>query len=163
MVFNGIQTGVLPGPPFMPVGSQNIKSTIERAVSGVRLDTLARTILSTLNIEPDADNSRFFSSTNVDLLHEEILKKVQERTHKILQKQSQHDLVLIMRSAYMTNPGAGITALNQTVVDQAVEIIVVNLEMHEHAQSTVERSQSLMDYGVSTTVTGTKFYEREKK
>jgi hypothetical protein len=162
MTFQGIQTGALPGPPFLPIASQNVKMTIEQAVSDLSIDAKAREILSTLSIEADTTSARFFSASNLDHLHQSILLGVHERTKKILQKQSEHDLVLIMRSAYMNNRRWDVAQLNSAVTDIAVDIIVTNLEMHDLAQAHEARATQVLDYGVSTNTTGTKFYERIK-
>lgn len=160
-VFHGTQIAALPGPPFLPIASQNVRATIERP-SDVYLDPKARMILSTLGVIPDALTARFFSSSNIDHLQDAIMLGVKKTTGVAIQRQSEHDLVLIMRSFYMRNTDATLASLNEAVVGEAMKIISDNLDLHVVSQKSVQRSQVLMERPISTNIAGTKFYEQQQ-
>lgn len=155
----GMQTGALPGPPVMPVASQNVNMVIERT-EDVNVDAKAKLILNTLGLIPNATNARFFSDLNIEHLQQSVVDLVRQLTGYRIDKQSEHDLVLIMRSFYMRNQDAPLASLNAAVVKEAVKIIADNLELHAVAQASDSRFSQVIDRPISTNVAGTRLYER---
>lgn len=158
-VFEGMQTSALPGPPLMPALSNDIpvyKASLSEAE--IPVDDQARNILTSIQVLPDAFNATFFSAGHIDALHSALLKRVRESLGVRMHRQSDNDLIMIMRSMYMLTRERNIPMadLDALVLRDALESIRSNLQLHEAYLATDDRMKRVMDYGINTNVRGTK-------
>jgi hypothetical protein len=99
----------------------------------------------------------FFTRINIDGLHAQVQAEVELQLGYCIQRQSEQDLLLLMRSMWAKHGSTqGIAGTNAKVVAEAVAIIKTNIEMHEVATKYLYKAPDPLDYGQSTSVRGTK-------
>lgn len=81
----------------------------------------------------------FFSSRNIDILQAEIVKKILELTQRRINRQSDEELIMVMRSIYLqyavnldNNYLEEVRILNAKVLDYCIPNIVSNLSQYIH-------------------------------
>lgn len=160
VAYYGNQNAVLPGALEPPSNSSLIQVPAPRRTPEdvVPVDAKASTVLNTIQVPPDALNAAFFSQTNINALQQRLVDEVMLRSRIKIQKQSENDLILIMRSIYMmhreTRPS--LAKLNGLVLRDALDSILGNLDMYATYASTEERMKNVLPYGINTNVRGTR-------
>jgi hypothetical protein len=160
VAYAGSQFASLPGPVDFPVDSKTVRMPLRTDLSyEAPVDIKTQEILKTIQIMPDALNSAFFSSENIQYLQFELVREVARVKKVQIQMQSERDLVLIMRSMYMMLRSSQPTleVLNKRTLQAAMESISANLDMYKVYVTTEERSKQVMDWGINTSIKGTKF------
>jgi hypothetical protein len=161
MAFGGIQNASLPGPLELPQNSSLISSgrrPVDANQVAADCDPIASTILNTLQVDPDPINIAFFSQANVDRLQKELQKLVLRHKRVRIERQSDNNLLMIMRSIYMMNRPHNPTVemLNQKTLHDALESVSDNLDLYATYAATEERMKNVMDWGINTNVRGTR-------
>jgi hypothetical protein len=94
-------------------------------------------VLRSIGIAPDHISSSFFSRRNIEMLHNMIRFRVYENTSSIIDKQSENDLLLIMRDVYLSEnirpdlPSTPqIVSMNNATLSKAVAIVVSGVRHH---------------------------------
>lgn len=102
--------------------------------------------------------SEFFSRANLERLHSAIVQEVQLKHGHCIQRQSEQQLLLLMRSMWARwgSAGAGVDGANQRVVQEATRIIKTNIDMHERATRFLHKNPEPLAWGENTSVRGTK-------
>lgn len=161
--FDGSQSAALPGPAIFPVMSNDVPLPPRYTVASTHeampmSDEKARMILGTVQVPPDSTNTAFFSQANIDRLQHMIIEAVALRARVRIDPQSEQDLILIMRAMYMLHRvnRPTVTFLNHKVVEDAVSSIIDNLTVHDTYLRTEERRQNVLDWGINTSIRGTK-------
>jgi len=119
-------------------------------------------LLSTIGREQHTPTSRlFFSRVNFEALHAALRGLVQRRTGVSIARQSDPELLLLMRGVYETHEersvGAGdslrlVRAMNARVLDDAVDNIVVNIAAHKQYIEQVDRVPVPVEYGENSQI-----------
>jgi hypothetical protein len=157
--FDGMQTASLPGPFEMPASGRD-GTFVRPRVEGFSQATeeRVRKILGSVQVPADALNAFFFSERHVDDLQNTLLSMIHRELGMRLQRQSDDELLIIMRGIYMlmrpTNPT--IEELDARVLRAAMDSIRTNLEVYKTYMDTDKRIQYVMDRGINTNVRGTK-------
>jgi len=161
VAFAGSQIASLSGPVDFPVDSNTVRMPVRADLSydSESIDTKTREILKTIQVMPDALNTAFFSNENILFLQFELVRIVAQTKNVRIQTQSERDLIMIMRSMYMMlRPHAPtLQVLNNRTLQAAMESISANLDMYKVYATTEERSKQVMDWGINTSIKGTKF------
>jgi hypothetical protein len=160
--FDGMQTASLPGPLVMPTSGRDAAAFVPRPAahdgSGLVVEERVRKILGSVQVPVDAMNARFFSSRHVDDLQATIVSMVYRELGMRIQRQSDDELLIIMRGIYMmlrpTNPT--FEDLDARVIKAAMDSIRTNLEVYKTYMDTDKRIQYVMDRGINTNIRGTK-------
>jgi len=160
--FDGIQTASLPGPLEMPMSGRDatfVRPGLQGASGTVPpSEERVRKILGSVQVPADALNTVFFSERHVDDLQMRLLTIVYRETGMRLQRQSDDELLIIMRGVYMllrpSNPT--LEDLDARVLGAAMQSIRTNLEVYKTYVKTDERIQYVMDRGINTNIRGTK-------
>jgi hypothetical protein len=101
--------------------------------------------------------TEFFSRVNIDRLHARIIAAVSEKLGYALERQSEQQLLILMRSFWVRyGRTLGPAGASDQVVAEAVKIIQVNIEMRERATKFLYQSPEPLDWGVSTNLRGTR-------
>ena len=141
-------SGALPGFGWRSEGDEAAKSDMIRG-----------------NWEPNALNQNFFSPENVQIIQNLIRKTVydQSPTHDIIDPQSTDDLLIIMRSMYLTygrnepyNIAGQIKELNQRVADWSVPKIISEISMYKTYRKDASTLPVPMERPVNISPSGTK-------
>lgn len=160
VAYAGSQFASLPGPVDFPVDSKTVRMPQRVDLSyDFESDTKTQEILKTIQVMPDALNTSFFSSENIRFLQYELVREIARVKKVRIQEQSERDLIMIMRSMYMMlRPNQPtLKALNDRTLQAAMESISANLDMYKVYATTEERSKQVMDWGINTSIKGTKF------
>ena len=159
--FDGIQTASLPGPLEMPISGRDatfVRPGLQGGSDAPMAEERVRKILGSVQVPADALNTVFFSERHVDDLQMRLLTIVYRETGMRLQRQSDDELLIVMRGVYMllrpTNPT--LADLDARVLGAAMQSIRTNLEVYKTYVKTDERIQYVMDRGINTNVRGTK-------
>ena len=109
-------------------------------------------------------NSLFFSDVNVQALQQGIRYTVYTKTQRTIDKQSERELRVIMRSIYLqygrnmpSNIVSQVKELNKRVLDYVVPKIIVELNQYRTYLQDASALPIPMDRGQNTSTTGTKF------
>lgn len=109
-------------------------------------------------------NSVYFSKENIAALQQGIRYSVFRESQKVISKQNETELMVIMRSIYLqyaknlpNNILAQIRELNARVLDYVVPKITVELNQYDTYIRDASGLPVPMDRGQNTSVTGTKF------
>ena len=141
-------SGALPGFGWRSEGDEAAKSDMIRG-----------------NWEPNALNQNFFSPENVQIIQNLIRKTVydQSPTRDIIDPQSTDDLLIIMRSMYLTygrnepyNIAGQIKELNQRVADWSVPKIISEISMYKTYRKDASTLPVPMERPVNISPSGTK-------
>lgn len=104
-----------------------------------------------------ASCSEFFSRANIDALQRKIVDQVLQQHNYCIQTQSEPQLLLLMRSMWANYGSAlGVAGTNDKVVAEAVNIIKINIDMHEVATRFLYKNPEPLPWGEATNVRGTK-------
>lgn len=156
-----VQTAVLPGPFELPLMSNDVPMPMTKGENqGIDMESLEETtrgVLTSLQIAPDPFNVQFFSQGHVDALQRELQRLVRKTLGVQIDRQSDRDLIMIMRSLYMLTREKRIpmARLDDLVVRDALESIKSNLNLHKTYMDTENRMKNVMDWGINTSVRGT--------
>lgn len=160
VAFHGMQGASLPGPLEFPRPSNTMSTRppVSPEPDTPPADAKVTEVLNTLQILPDAINTRFFSQANIDGLQKRVQDEILKTKRVRIARQSDNDLVMIMRSIYMQNRVNNPTLefLNDAVTRDAVQSIQSNLDLYSVYMNTEKRMTQVMDWGVNTSVRGTK-------
>jgi hypothetical protein len=141
-------TPALPGFGWRSTGDESAKSDMIRG-----------------NWEPNALNQTFFSPENVQIIQNLIRKTVYDQTptHDVIDPQSTDDLLIIMRSMYLTygrnepyNVSGQIQELNDRVADWSVPKILSEISMFKTYKKDITTLPVPMTHPVSLSSAGTK-------
>jgi len=109
-------------------------------------------------------NSVYFSKENIAALQQGIRYSVFRESQKVISKQNETELMVIMRSIYLQyaknlpdNILSQIRELNGRVLDYVVPKITVELNQYDTYIRDASGLPVPMDRGQNTSVTGTKF------
>lgn len=158
--FDGIQTASLPGPLIMPTSGRDAAPSLPSAdrSDSIVVEDRVRKVLGSVQVPVDSMNARFFSSRHVDELQAAIVTLIYRELGMRIQRQSDDELLIIMRGIYMllrpTNPT--LEDLDRRVLQAAVDSIRTNLEVYKTYMDTDKRIQFVMDRGINTNIRGTK-------
>ena len=107
----------------------------------------------------------YFSQENIDYIQTQIISRIYEKTLKkhILGKQSEDELVIVMRSIYLqygknqqSNLDMQINTLNEHVLDYCVDNVYTNLIQHFEYINDITRDQAVLDMPQTTHIKGSK-------
>ena len=107
----------------------------------------------------------YFSQENIDYLQTEVISRVYEKTNKkhIIGRQSEDELMIVMRSIYLQHGKNMITllerqvdVLNNLVLDYCVDNIYTNLLQYFEYINDITKDQPVLDMPQSTYVKGEK-------
>ncbi len=127
--------------------------------------------LRSANIDKNAVNTLFFSTTNIEALQHGIRYLVYKNSCKkhVIDKQSVNELQQIMKAMYLQN---GLNQLGNTleqvkrlngfVLDYCVPKIIKELDMYETYRKDISQLPVPLDRGISSSVTGTKILELKR-
>ena len=96
----------------------------------------------------------YFSQTNVDYLQDQMIERIYKKSNgkHIITKQSEDELLIVMRSIYLqygknndTNLQYQINDLNERVLDYCVGNILMNIDQHYAYLKDITKEQEIMD------------------
>ena len=106
----------------------------------------------------------FFSNRNIEVLHNEILRQVQLYSQRTIDRQSDYELLMVMRSVYLQysmnnnkDVVPQVKELNEMVLAYCVPNIISNLVHHVHYLQEVGVNPVPHDRAKYMSLTGTKF------
>jgi len=117
------------------------------------------------NWEPNALNQTFFSPPNVQIIQNLIRRRVydESETHDIIDPQSTDELLIIMRSLYLTygrnepfNIAGQVAELNNRVADWSVPKIISEISMYKTYRKDASTLPVPMTHPVNINAAGTK-------
>lgn len=115
------------------------------------------------NWEPNSLNQTFFSPENVQIVQNLIRKSVYDQTTDVIDPQSTDELLIVMRSQYLTygrneptNIRGQIVELNQRVADWCVPKIVSEISMYKTYRKDASSLPVPMSHPVNINPSGTK-------
>ena len=127
-------------------------------------DVLQQTLCHQL--QPNTLSNAFFSSQNMQVLQETILRRIFNETGKRISKQSENELLIIMRSIYIQesrnleeNITQQVMELNKSVIRYAVPIIITNMKQDEGYLIDASRPLMPMSRSVNLSSAGTRSLE----
>jgi hypothetical protein len=139
-------------PPFAMTSvtpSQEVDDYCSELLSGVECTPLARA---------------FFSRANVERLHDAIrygVYKASQGQH-VIDRQSNAELLIIMRATFFMQAGAELAALNEAVLVYAVPRILREIEMYLEYKRQAGTMQTPMERSQIATMKGTKTLEMKE-
>lgn len=99
----------------------------------------------------------FFSRTSIDSLQQRIVPGVRDKHNCCIERQSEQQLLLLMRSVWMRHGETlAVGAAADAVVAEAVKIIKVNIDMHETATRFLYENPEPLPLPQNTSTQGTK-------
>ena len=105
----------------------------------------------------------YFSSKNFNALHEEIINRVKTITGNTISRQSDYDLLLVMRSIYLqfsnndpTNVIGEVRWLNRKVLEFVIPNIISNMSQYLKYIAEVGKNPTPLSYGQNVSIRGTK-------
>lgn len=105
----------------------------------------------------------FFNSKNVSFLHNEIIKRVGDKTNKTIKKQSDVNLKIIMKSVYLQYGKNNkndiikqVKGLNEEVLRYCVEDVISNMNLYLEYKTRVSTMPVPLEHPKNVSVTGTK-------
>jgi len=109
-------------------------------------------------------NDLYFSKLNIDAVQEAVRYTIFKETGKVIEKQNERELVVIMRSIYLqysrnlpTNLVKQVKDLNKRVLDEIIPKIVIELKQYQTYLRDASGLPVPMERGENTSTTGTKF------
>ena len=96
----------------------------------------------------------YFSQTNVDYLQNQMIERIYKKSKgkHIITKQSEDELLIVMRSIYLqygknndTNLQYQINDLNERVLDYCIGNILMNIDQHYAYLKDITKEQEIMD------------------
>ena len=99
-------------------------------------------------------SSLYFSQTNVDYLQDQMIERIYKKSKgkHIITKQSEDELLIVMRSIYLqygknndTNLQHQINDLNERVLDYCVGNIIMNIYQHYAYLKDITKEQEIME------------------
>ena len=96
----------------------------------------------------------YFSQVNVDFIQDQIIERIYKKSKgkHVISKQSEDELIIIMRSIYLqygknaeTNLQQQINSLNERVLDYCVNNVMMNIEQHYAYLKDLTKEQEIMD------------------
>jgi len=139
-------TATIPGFGWRSTGDEAAKSDMIRG-----------------NWEPNALNQLFFSPANVQIVQNAIRKRVYDDTQEIIDPQSTDELLIVMRSTYLTygrnepeNIRGQIEELNKRVADWSVPKIVSEMSMFRTYKKDISTMPVPLSHPVNISQSGTK-------
>lgn len=108
----------------------------------------------------------FFSQGNIDILQQGIRNSVYNQTGKIIGKQSEQELIIIMKSIYTEhsknlpcNIPQQVKELNTYVLRWSVKEIISNMDAYNEYKKTVSTMPLPLEHSLLTSQRGTKILE----
>lgn len=139
-------TSTIPGFGWRTTGDETAKSDMIRG-----------------NWEPNALNQTFFSPANVQIVQNLIRKRVYDETKEIIDPQSTDELLIVMRSMYLTygrneptKIKEQIAELNKRVADWSVPKITSEMSMYRTYKKDASTLPVPMSHPVNISGSGTK-------
>lgn len=115
------------------------------------------------NWEPNALNQTFFSPPNVQIVQNLIRKRVHDETNEVIDPQSTDELLIVMRSMYLTygrneptQIREQIEELNKRVADWSVPKIVSEMSMYRTYRKDASTLPVPLSHPVNISGAGTK-------
>ena len=115
------------------------------------------------NLDKTPTSSLFFSKTNIDALQNEIVLRVNKITKKTICRQSEYELLLIMRGVYLrysnNNPAAVVDEvrwLNGIVLGYVVPNVVAHMAEYIRYINEVGKNPMPIDHPQMTSLAGTR-------
>ena len=116
-------------------------------------------------------SSLFFSNQNIDYIQQQIINEVYNRSnrqHKI-GRQNDLQLQIIMRSVYLSesknmlcNVQEQIAKLNNSVIAEAVRIIIPQIQQYLGYRQEISRPRCIMSHPVNVSNKGNKIYDMSR-
>jgi hypothetical protein len=138
--------GAIPGFGWRTTGDENAKADMIRG-----------------NWESNQLNQTFFSPENVQIIQNLIRKTVYDESNEVIDPQSTDDLLIIMRSLYLTygrnepnNISGQIKELNQRVSDWSVPKILTEMSMYKTYRKDISTLPVPLSHPVNINPAGTK-------
>jgi hypothetical protein len=108
----------------------------------------------------------YFSPENIEAVGEAIRGLVRQQTGDVIGRQSQQELIYVMRSIYLTysenrtgDVRREVRDLNERVLRYAVPNVISNLSLHKRFLSEVGKNPVPLSHGTSTSKAGTRQLE----
>ena len=105
----------------------------------------------------------FFNPKNISSLHNEIIKRVSDRTNKTIKKQSDVNLKIIMKSVYLQYGRNNknkimeqVKRLNEEVLRYCVEDVISNMNLYLEYKTRVSTMPVPLEHPKNVSITGTK-------
>lgn len=109
-------------------------------------------------------NDLYFSKLNIDAVQEAVRYTIFKETGKVIDKQNERELVVIMRSIYLqysrnlsTNLVKQVKELNKRVLDEIIPKIIMEMNQYQTYLRDASGLPIPMERGENTSTTGTKF------
>ena len=120
--------------------------------------------LQSIRQQPTVVNTRFFCRANLDLLQRTIATIVKQRTGMQIDRQSDDQLLIVMRAVYLegnavndpADPTGAVQKLNAATVDQVVPIVASNVLQYVAYLRDASTVPYMQAGPVSTSIKGTK-------
>ena len=111
----------------------------------------------------DPVNQQFFSQTNVDIIHKMIQNNIYKQTNKLISRQSDTELFIIMQSIHKQHGRnmqnfitEQVDELNTLTANEASRLILPKLLQYIDYLKKTENEMEILDYGFNTSTYGLK-------
>lgn len=101
-------------------------------------------------------NEQFFSPGNMDIIQDRIRTTVRSMVSADIDRQSDTDLMLVMRSYYLQYAGESVEQLNERVVDFCANRIAVEVEAYRYYRKDILDFPAPIQRPLDTHVYGTR-------
>jgi hypothetical protein len=147
------------------------RSLLETSIDGYKLydgasvptEGVIMSALKSIQQQPTFINSRFFNRKNVDYLQKIIAGTVQKRIGMRIDRQSDDELLILMRAVYLENSAVNyddvqgeVARLNDEVVAKAVPIVSSNVLQYVTYLRDASTMPVMLSGPQSTSIKGTK-------
>lgn len=119
--------------------------------------------LSTIRQDSNQLNAKFFSQENINHLQKELQSRVYSQTKRLIDRQKDDDLFIIMRGVFVisaTNPQdqveQQVKRLNEMVLSHIVPQVVFGIKAHSKFLQDVEKPAEPIDRGMYVSMKGEK-------
>lgn len=111
----------------------------------------------------------FFSKHNIEILQQGLRYLVSKKTKQVIDKQSENELLIIMRSIYLQyakhmpyNIISQVKALNTKVLDYAVDKVSSEVKQYEDYKQHASTLPMPLEHAVNVSLAGTKILHNRK-
>jgi hypothetical protein len=107
-------------------------------------------------------NESFFAPENVDVIQDRIRTTVRQMVNADIDRQSDVDLMLVMRSYYLQHGGDTLEQLNERVVNFCANRIAVEVEAYRYYRADILDFPAPIAHPLQTNVYGTRTGELKR-
>ena len=126
------------------------------------MDEYTQKSLLTLNSEPNATNTIYFSNKNMDYIQTQLILQTRKSTGYTISKQNCNNINMAMMYFYVNYPQIyqgddvkqNIRNLNEMVIDDLTKQTVSGVKQHMEYLNYIKRKPEPLEYGKSTTLKG---------